>query len=331
MVKNVVPTLEKELAKFQLEKRHSLIDPSKLIASLKENTDNYLRELETLEKEQIDVYDEDNVRVKIDSLLEGRVGKKPSQDKIDKISQDGEKRYRANMPPGFIDVKKEKKSEKSEYSYDGIVYQGKFGDLILWSEIKDFVRASEGCSIILIIDDEKEDWWWIEKSLGKKTIGPRPELIAELCEGMGAKGFWMYNSNRFLTHAKEYLGIKVNDETIEQIEEIASTRDSYTNKVAFLYVDAARYYVKKALRKLADRLDIIYDETMSAQDIKAILREHDVIDEHTSKLLDEFNRTYYELPETLEDGYLNLQYTVLGKEITRKLEAIGETASIPSS
>ena len=69
----------------------------------------------------------------------------------------------------------------------------------------------------LIIDDKKEDWWWDIKD---ETIGPRPELIEEMKSEAGISLFHMYNSERFMHYAKEYLRIRVRQQSIEQIRDV---------------------------------------------------------------------------------------------------------------
>lgn len=68
---------------------------------------------------------------------------------------------------------------------------------------------------IFVTDDAKEDWWQIQ---GDRTIGPRPELIAEFrteCK----QNFYMYSSAQFLKFANTYLKERVNRGTIVEVEQ----------------------------------------------------------------------------------------------------------------
>jgi hypothetical protein len=122
----------------------------------------------------------------------------PDYEKIHEVCK---KRYAVKTPPGYADVK-----EKGE--------PGAFGDCIGWLQVLD-ISKSEKKPVILITDDTKEDWWQIQ---GDRTIGPRPELIAEF-RAICAQAFYMYSSAQFLIHANTYLKEKVNQVAIMEIEE----------------------------------------------------------------------------------------------------------------
>jgi hypothetical protein len=69
--------------------------------------------------------------------------------------------------------------------------------------------------VILLTDDAKEDWWQIQ---GDRTIGPRPELIAEFlveCQ----QAFYMYSSGRFMELSKLYLKESVEEDAIKEVQE----------------------------------------------------------------------------------------------------------------
>jgi len=76
----------------------------------------------------------------------------PSQEDIYLWCEDGEKRYKKEVPPGFKDAKNK----------DGV---RKYSDLILWKEILRFATSKKK-NIIFITDDVKTDWW--EQSTGRK-------------------------------------------------------------------------------------------------------------------------------------------------------------------
>ena len=213
-VNTFIQGLENEFIKLRLRERHALIDPGNLIAGLKEKIQSYLTELETLEQTQGNVHDKDLIREQIQELVGSRVGPRPTQDFINKVHELGEKRFLANTPPGFKDESKNK--ESLDYSYDGIRYKAKYGDLILWFQLIEFARTRKVPAIALVTDDQKEDWWWRIELDGKKTLGPRPELLAEIKEA-GVEIFYMYNTASFLRNAKFYLNETVSDDFISQV------------------------------------------------------------------------------------------------------------------
>lgn len=228
-VKKIVSDLQTplitKLDQLQLKKRHSQINPDPFLHKLKLLIENFLGELDELEKEQPDVYDEDDVRREIDSIFQGKVGLPPnSQKDLEEIYKEGKIRFENKIPPGYLD-EKDKTSEA--YCFNGLIIKRAFGDLLIWKEIiKKVGSAQDIKSIIFLTDDEKDDWWWTEESKGRKTIGPRPELVQELCSQTQVSSFYMYSSLRFMEYAKKYLKVAVQDKSIEQVREVNSSINS---------------------------------------------------------------------------------------------------------
>jgi len=75
----------------------------------------------------------------------------PSQKDIYSWCDEGEKRYKNEIPPGFKDAKNK----------DGV---RKYSDLIIWMEILRYAKTNHK-NIIFVTDDVKADWWE-EKSGG---------------------------------------------------------------------------------------------------------------------------------------------------------------------
>ncbi|KQW62893.1 MULTISPECIES: PIN-like domain-containing protein [unclassified Ensifer] len=197
----------------ELHNRHSLIDATALVDGVKDHVDQFLAKLETLEQEQPDVHEDDPVRSRIETILSGKVGQRPSQKDVDEFTRDGDTRYKAEVPPGFGDAKK-----TDVYSYGGVRYESKYGDLILWRQILDHVRSVGPADYIFVTDDKKRDWWW---DVDGKTVGPRPELAAELAEACAGSSFYMYKPDAFLSHAKSFLKTGVDERTISQVREVS--------------------------------------------------------------------------------------------------------------
>lgn len=179
--------LKTELAKLQLERRHSLIDPEPIISGFQSASNEFLSKLGDLEKQQIGLTDTDPLRSKIEELFEGRVGSPPVDQKaIDELYKEGDFRQSRKIPPGYMDGDKDKDGP-DEHMYGGIVYKRKQGDYLVWRQILEGANKDGVKRLIFVTDDAKEDWWWIVKSDGPKTIGPRPELIDEARRVGGAR------------------------------------------------------------------------------------------------------------------------------------------------
>lgn len=144
---------------------------------------------------------DDSLLTEITKLFEGKVGESYSLKRLEEISNEGEKRYKQDIPPGFKDKSKN---------------INKFGDLIIWNQIIDKSKK-DNRPIIFVTDDEKEDWWRIESG---KYISPREELIKEFQEK--AKNlFYMYKPFRFLEYSKQFLNGNIEQNTIEEVKNLS--------------------------------------------------------------------------------------------------------------
>lgn len=84
----------------------------------------------------------------------GAVLPEPSQEDIYAWCEEGEERYKKQVPPGFKDAKDK----------DGV---RKYSDLIWWKEVLRFADK-EKKNVILVTDDVKADWW--ETVNGKRQL-----------------------------------------------------------------------------------------------------------------------------------------------------------------
>lgn len=138
------------------------------------------------------------IKDKIADLYEGKIGEIYSKDIIDKICADGERRYEAKTPPGYMDGNKPAPE--------------KFGDLFVWYDVIERSKA-EKCPIIFVTNDKKEDWLW---KINGKTVGPRPELIKEFRDRTGNL-ICIYTLLDFWEKISKSVGI--GDDVIKEIKE----------------------------------------------------------------------------------------------------------------
>lgn len=209
---------------LQLKKRHSHINPDQLIENIENIQSEFFEELIKLEEKSISINSEDEIRDRIDNLFQGNIGVPPSNQKvIDDLFSEGDSRYESNIPPGYKDSSKDEKNP-DEFTYSGLTYKRKYGDLIIWKQIIEHASASSLKNIIFITDDSKADWWWKVESSGLKTIGVRPELKDEILREAEVDNFHVYNTEGFLSYAKQQLNAQVTEKTIEEVKEISDER-----------------------------------------------------------------------------------------------------------
>lgn len=170
--------------------------------SLEKEIKKQITKLENIEKE--------------DEILEGikkhfRVGLKYDYNKKLEIANEGEFRYKFKIPPGYEDYGS--KDPKQGFQI--------FGDLFVWYQVIDFAIETKK-PIIFITNDNKNDWWEFD---GKKNLKlPRYELSEEI-ETKAGCDFLMYTMDVFLFNAINYLGAKLEDKEIKEVEKIRKEKD----------------------------------------------------------------------------------------------------------
>jgi hypothetical protein len=136
---------------------------------------------------------------RITAVFDGRIGAKPTPEKLVSIRKEGEERYSKRIPPGYKDAKKDGPDDK-------------FGDLIIWKDLIEKAKADQR-PLIFISDDAKEDWWHIHR--GQK-LGPRPELLEEF-RGIAGQDFHIYELGQFLRIASQR-HTEITQASVDQIE-----------------------------------------------------------------------------------------------------------------
>lgn len=165
---------------------------SDLLNSEDLNIENKLVEkISSISKNQTNIF---NALVEI---MHSKTGERYTQEMITKIEKEGEERYKNGIPPGFNDANK-----KLSRSYNGIKYQQKFGDLIIWKDIISKAKEDRIKYVIFVTSDGKRD---SKTDLNYKVcvgndgngkekyqiIGPRIELIEEMKNETGADFYLM--------------------------------------------------------------------------------------------------------------------------------------------
>jgi len=209
-----VKTITDLAGTLQNKKKHPFLPESELPA-FKTQVEKLVTLLEQQREALLTRMTKDEILEFIQKISDKRTGAAFSDEELADLAVEGEKRYVAEVPPGYKDGKKDA---------TGDPYR-KFGDLIVWKQLISRAKT-ENKSLIFVTDDKKEDWW-IEQS--GRTIGPRTELREEFI-GQVSKDFWMYTVDLFIEESA-----KVNKKPVSAtvLEEIRNVREE---------VQAARVY-----------------------------------------------------------------------------------------
>lgn len=236
--------LEDTLAKLQLHKRHSDIDPTtfvnetlkKLLQAPIDYLTDFKKELSKAQNKLPNLDIDDPVLNKINQLFEDRIGSGFNKEELENIYQEGEIRYSKNIPPGYKDAYKENKNTEGQHSpedkeikpdfrlFEDKVFLRKFGDLILWKELIRKAKADHIQYIILLTSDSKEDW---RQQKNGKPCDPRYELLNELYfHSPSTEIFYIYNLDELFGLAPKYLQVSVAPESRDQVKYLAEvTKD----------------------------------------------------------------------------------------------------------
>lgn len=154
----------------------------------------------------------DKIRDRIDELFKGKIGSEYSEVELEEIYDEGKKRFKNKIPPGYEDGKTKDTVKK-------------YGDLVLWKQILKHAKSNKK-SIIFVTNEKKGDWWF--KGDTNNFLGPQAELIQEFSVETG-QIFHMYRINEFLKHIKDYLEIAVEEDTLKHVENILK-RDEFLER-----------------------------------------------------------------------------------------------------
>lgn len=113
--------------------------------------------------------------------------------------KEARRRIEQKIPPGYADASKGSRA---------------CGDYLLW--LQTMLQAKEIQKPILLISGEQKNDW-IRREHGH-TLGPRPELVAEM-RAFAGQEFYLSTVQTFLIRAKEHLEAEVSETTVEQAAE----------------------------------------------------------------------------------------------------------------
>lgn len=206
-----------DFEKLALKRRFPKLfeNTEKLEKEINKSISNYRKSVQHWDSEQPCVRSHDEIRDRLNGIFNGKVGEQPKDQKwLDDLYKTGEERFKKKIPPGFKDDGKGIGDDTHFYN-DGLYYERKYGDLILWKQLIERAKSENIENVIFVTDDAKEDWWYKINSNGKKTIGPLAELQSEIYRESNIKSFHMYSTSMFLEDGKSNLEVNISESSIE--------------------------------------------------------------------------------------------------------------------
>lgn len=252
-----------------IKKRNLLLE--KQIKKIKAENNSLKKDLAEIKKA---INSDDRYIEQFLKMVNGNIGDPYDQAKIDEIEEEGRKRFENKMPPGYMDDKKDEKRY-----FRGVFYKKKFGDLIIWNQIIDYVESKKNIkNVVFITNDNKEDW--IYKTNGKR-VGPRIELISEMIFKGEAKLIIM-NINQFMSQVTQKKQKLIDDSnkidrnskrvwSINRIREINNLENVLEKQNEEL--DAIKYRGRLLQGKI-DKMDINDEKNNYSPDMSNDYAEH---------------------------------------------------------
>ncbi|MEI2558211.1 PIN-like domain-containing protein [Acinetobacter pittii] len=233
---SVSKTLNTELEKLKLNKRHSLIKVDNFSRAVNELFAKFEDELDALKANQQHLSKADSLKERLESLFESKVGNAPhDQKEVDDLYKEAENRYKNNIPPGYLD------NDKNDICIDSnLIYKKKYGDFLVWRQLLNYTKENDIKQVVFITNDLKIDWWTKFDASGEKFNQPRPELIDEALHVGGIDDFLMYDSEKFLSSSLNYLNVEVSDNAVQEVRDTIEMYNKDIEKSNFYNIKEER-------------------------------------------------------------------------------------------
>lgn len=233
-------------------RHHPSLDPEglkKIVDEAMASIDTEIEAKKNAYRKSVETEDQhDETTRQITALYEGRVGKPYSEERLQEIYEEGEKRYDGKQPPGFKDANKP--------------VPDRYGDLVLWHQILDEADKRK-LPTLFVTDDGKEDWW---RTLDGKTIGPRVELIEEFHARVGQRVHF-YSPQEFMQYAS-LKDARITPETMVEVREVSDAWADTTEQSKPQY--PKEFFEQRKNKKILDSLAAEYSENQDAIDFAEI-------------------------------------------------------------
>lgn len=184
------------------------------------------------------------------------------------MGKEAEKRHKLKIAPGFEDEGKEEKCIDN-----GLMYQKKYSDFIIWKQILDQSKKINSKNLIFITDDsQKGDWFLKISANGAKAIQPKPELLDEAFYIGDLNHFLMYDTESFIKFAKELLRLDISDEVIDEIAD-TSNGQFISTAGSHLNIEVLKFNVKPVINISSKIRDSIHNSSECNKCKKLLVNE----------------------------------------------------------
>lgn len=244
-IRSTQDAIAKEIERLRLTERElGLPDLDNRILAVKRSHEALIEAVEIARTKLPVLSLSDPIRNRLSALFDSRTGPPPQDsEQIARWVHDAAFRAEHRIPPGYLDSGK----DTTRFRDQGIDYERRHGDLILWQQVLDHIRTKELRAVVFVTGDLKEDWWLRAEG---QILGPRPELVQEALGAIEDGLFWMYPTHAFLERAKALLETPVADAAIERVFEVSNQRA--TTDVA-ASVAGARFNFERLLEEAVIR------------------------------------------------------------------------------
>jgi PIN like domain len=153
------------------------------------------------------------ILMELEALLDGKAGRKPTEDKWQAAVKEGNERAARQKPPGYRDADKA----------GSALPEGAAGDYLIWLQATE-EASQRGLDLLLVTGDEKDDWWWRHRS---DLLGPHVELVVEFQASSG-RHLYMMRPTALLKRSS-VLDVTVRQESVEDAERVSRETEGEWN------------------------------------------------------------------------------------------------------
>jgi hypothetical protein len=252
----------------------------------------------------------------IEVLFRGRIGEAPkSQEELDSLSFDADKRIKNAVPPGYADTIKDE-SQTPLRTFGMMTYRRAYGDLIIWKQLLAHAKKYNKKSVSFITDDTRKGDWT------DATGGAKRELREE-ASTYGVERFQILSLERFLSGLAKYRAVEVEDTTLiaaresvtPEISHRLTFRDPETNVIRRIPFSTLRSVINRWIFETIGLRSVPASENLSFIKIRdkrvAVLVQY--VSEFNTKNIDDFVEKLEKSVRAIDTDHIECFVVTLGK------------------